>query len=156
MADWRSVRFHVPEAQLLADLAGVETDLLAVERTCERFIVERAKEQPDLELLEIACAAALVRYGRTFTSGGRAGVPAEILSALDHEQQQWHQYFKDLRDKWVAHSVNSFEDNEVAASLMPPERGPLGVTGISVRQHRVTSLAPDAIAALRLLCCAIR
>ncbi len=156
MAHWRSISFPIPEAQFLADLAGIETDLLAVERISERFIAERAKEQPDWELLEIACAAALVRYGRAFASGIRAGVPAAIIDDLEPEHQQWHQYLKDARDKWIAHSVNSFEDNEVTAWLMPPERGPLGVTSISVRQHRVTSLAPEAIAALKTISSEIR
>ena len=70
--------------------------------------------------------------------------------------QNSHQFFKDLRDKWIAHSVNAFEENEVSAWLMPPECGSLGVTSISVRQHRVTCLSLEAIQALKGLCIAVR
>ena len=58
MAEWRSVSFHVPEAQKLADLTGVESDLLSTERICDRFISESEKESPDWHLLEIICAFA--------------------------------------------------------------------------------------------------
>jgi hypothetical protein len=156
MAEWRSVSFQIPEAKLLADLAGIETDLIAVERTCDRFIAECAKELPDWEFLQIACAAVLIRYGRAFTSGIRAGLPSEVIDTLDPEHQKWHQYFKDTRDKWIAHSVNSFEENEVRAWLMPLERGPNGVTGISVLQHRVTSLGSDDITMLKTLSTEVR
>lgn len=156
MASYRSVRFHIAEAQKLADLTGVETDLLSVERFCERFLAEKEQERPDWELLEIICSAALVKYGRAFSSGVRASVPNEVVAALDVEYKARHQYFKDARDKWIAHSVNTFEENEVSAWLMPPERGPLGVTGISVRQHRVTSLSESAMTALSELASEVR
>lgn len=156
MAHWRSVSFHIPEAQALADLTGVETDLLSAENICDRFIAESEKEPCDWHLQEIICAAAIVRYGRTFPSGVRSGVATELVSKLSAEDQESHRFFKDLRDKWIAHSVNSFEENEVSAWLMPPERGPLGVTGISVRQHRVTSLNVESMRALKALCIAVR
>ena len=156
MATYRSVRYHVTEAQKLADLTGVETDLLSVVRFCERFLAEQEKELPDRELLEIICSAALVKYGRAFASGVRAALPNAVVEALGEEYQVSHQHFKDLRDKWIAHSVNSFEENEVSAWLMPPERGPLGITGISVRQQRITHLSRSAIAALCELASEIR
>ena len=156
MATWRSVRYHVSEAQRLADLTGVETDLISVERFCERFLAEHQADKPDRELLEIICAAALVKYGRAFTSGVRAAVPTTVIEELDEEYRAKHLHFKDSRDKWIAHSVNSFEENEVSAWLMPPERGPLGVTGISVRQQRVTSLSASSMTALSELAAEVR
>jgi hypothetical protein len=156
MAHWRSVSFPIPEAQALADLTGVESDLLSAEGICDRFVAESEKETRDWQLLEIICAAAIVKYGRTFPSRVRSGVATELVSKLTAEDQESHRFFKVLRDKWISHSVNSFEENEVSASLMPPERGPLGVTGISVRQHRVSSLSVESILALKALCQAVR
>lgn len=156
MAHWRSVVFQPPEAQKLADLAGIETDLLAVEEYCRRFLEEQAKEQPDWKLLEIICAAALVRYGRAFASGARSGIPSELVDELHPDVQEWHRYLKAARDKWIAHSVNTFEENQVCAWLTPPERGPIGVYGISVRQHRVATLSRDAINALAELASELR
>jgi hypothetical protein len=156
MAEWRSVLFEIPEAQRLADLTGVENDLRSAEEICDRFVAESERKPTDYGLLEVLCAAAIVRYGRTFPSGVRSGVTAELIERLDPDQQECHRYFKDLRDKWIAHSVNAFEENEVTAWLMPPERGPLGVTSISVRQHRVSSLSSEAIQALKSLCTEVR
>lgn len=156
MAHWRSVVFHPPEAQKLADLAGIETDLLAVEDYCLRFLTEHEKEGADGSLLEIICAAALVRYGRVFASGVRSGIPLELVEGLNPAAQEWHRYLKGARDKWIAHSVNTFEENQVCAWLTPPERGPIGVYGISVRQHRVATLSRDAITALAELASVLR
>jgi hypothetical protein len=156
MATWRSVSFPVREAKKLADLTGVESDLISAENICDRFVVESLKEPLDWHLLEIICAAAIIKYGRTFPSGVRSGVATKLVNKLSMEHQGSHQFFKDLRDKWIAHSVNSFEENEVTAWLMPPERGPLGVTGISVRQHRVSSLSVEDIRTLKSLCQAVR
>lgn len=149
MANWRSVTFEPPEARKLADLTGVETDLLAVEEYCSRLLDEQEKEQPDWKLLEIICAAALVRYGRAFASGVRCGVPTELVETMEPTAFEWHRYLKAARDKWIAHSVNTFEENQVCAWLTPPERGPIGVYAITVRQHRVATLGRDAITALQ-------
>lgn len=156
MANWRSVAFQPPEAQKLADLAGVETDLREVEDYCLRFLDEQQKEQPDWKLLEIICAAALIRYGRAFGSGIRSAVPPEVMEELGPHLREQHDYFQAARDKWIAHSVNTFEENQVCAWLTPPERGPIGVYGITVRQQRVTSLGHEAIAVLGSLAKEVR
>lgn len=156
MAVWRSVRFMNEESQRLADLAGVETDLLAVEALCARFLKERPNEPLDSVLLDALCSSAIVRYGRAFNSGVRMGVPSEVLRELSPESQDAHRYFKALRDKWVAHSVNTYEENEVCAWLMPLERGPPGVTGITVRQARVALLSSENMQSLRDLTGQIR
>ena len=94
MAEWRSVSFHIPESQRLADLTGVESDLLSAERICDRFISESEKESRDWHLLEIFCAAAIIRYGRTFPSGVRSGVASSLVEQLHPMHQNSHQFFK--------------------------------------------------------------
>lgn len=148
MAVWRSVVFQPPEAQRLADLAGVGHDLSQVMQYCLRFLELEKSDNPDWELLEIVCAAALIRYGRAFASGVRTGVPHEFIETLDSSELEWHNYLKAARDKWIAHSVNTFEENQVCAWLTPAERGPIGVYSVSVRQQRVATLSREAIAAL--------
>lgn len=156
MAVWRFVNFCVKEAQLLADLTGVEVDLNATEDICALLLTKTAEKQTDWTLTEALCAAALIRYGRAFGSGIRAGVPHEIIALLSDELQETHQYFKNLRDRWIAHSLNAFEENIVHAYLVPEERGPKGIASISVQHQRVITLSSEDIARLKALAAEIR
>lgn len=156
MAEFRSIAFNNPESYRLADLAGVETDLLTAERFCDRYLAESKKEKPEWELLEIICTAAIVRYGRSFNSGTRDGLSDKVLNQLLPEYRVLHERFKNLRNRWVAHSVNEFEVNEVALWLAPPGRGPMGILSVSVKQQRVTSLGFEEMQSLKNLCAAVR
>lgn len=110
-------------------------------------------------LLEALCAAALVRYGRSFGSGVRysvSGLIKNIIKALPKESQKYHEYFYALRDKWIAHSVNVFEENIVHAYLTPDEKGPRSISSISVQHQRVSTLGSDHILILKALAAEIR
>ncbi len=152
MAVWRFVDFSVERAQTLADLTGVERDLVATIEMCDRTLSEYAKPTPEMILIESLCAAAIIRYGRTFSSGVRAGVPFGVIEKLDRDSQAAHKYFKDLRDKWAAHSVNSFEENRVVAYLTPEEHGVKKVACVTVQQNRVSGLGGREINKLKELC----
>lgn len=94
----------------------------------------------------------LVRYARSFSSGIRARLPKQILQGLLPTLLDDHKWFKALRDKYVAHSVNAFEENMVVAYLAPEELGTREVQSISVQQHRLASLGLEDVHCLRLLC----
>lgn len=53
--------------------------------------------------------------------------------------------FKDLRDKWIAHSVNAFEENDVLLWLMPLERGQMEIMDATVRERRVIRLSEEGM-----------
>jgi hypothetical protein len=152
MAVWRFVNLNVKEAQLLADLTGVLNDLQATVSICDLLMNELQKSQPEWRLLDALSAAALVRYARSFTKGVRAKVPVAALSCLCPDLLKFHKWFIDLRDKYVAHSVNAFEENQVVAYLVPAERGPKGVASISVQQTRLASLGGSDIKKLKEIC----
>src|SRR5712691_10749508 len=136
MAVYRYVNLDIREAQLLSDLTGIEHDLKATVTLCNRL--EAALKdtfegrQHDLITLETFTTAALVRYARSFTSGVRARLPKQILQGLPPKLLDDHRWFKALRDKYVAHSVNAFEENMVVAYLAPEELGTREVQSISV------------------------
>jgi hypothetical protein len=94
-------------------------------------------------MVDALSSAALVRYARAFADGVRTRYPTELLESLDREQLEDHRTFLNLRDKFVAHSVNAFEMNDVVAYLVPEDRGPRNVESISVQQHRLLSLGVD-------------
>jgi hypothetical protein len=85
--------FSIPEAQRLSDLAGVDVDLEATLRICERC--DRLMDEhgtpaegdallwlDNLQALGDLMFAAVVRYGRTSNSGVRKGIPQEWLNSL--------------------------------------------------------------------------
>jgi hypothetical protein len=124
--------FAVPEAQWLADLYGIAHDLAKAQQLCARYLEEAARIKrrlrgrsrnqeaaerfvSDLFLHAELAFAAVIRYGRTFGSGVRRGVPARWISALPAELRQAHREFKKWRDDtYIAHSVSSVESVEVA------------------------------------------
>jgi hypothetical protein len=156
MAVYRYVNLDIREAQLLADLTGIEHDLKATVTLCDRL--EAALKdtfegrQHDLITLETLTTAVLVRYARSFTSGVRARLPKQILQGLPPKLLDDHRWFKALRDKYIAHSVNAFEENMVVAYLAPEELGTREVQSISVQQSRLASLGLDDVDCLRVLC----
>jgi hypothetical protein len=149
MATWSYVDFSNTSSQRLADLSGVASDLNVTQQICARLESELKRTPMDTLLIEVLSSAALVKYGRAFGSGVRMKLPAEILATFSDEQREQHDLFKALRDKWIAHSINSFEDNRVVAYLVPPERGEPGVSSISVQHTRVLSLSRSQAASLR-------
>jgi hypothetical protein len=57
-----------------------------------------------------------VKYVRCFTTGKRFGLDLSVFDDSDGARDT-HQYFKDMRDKHVVHSVNPFEDASVGVVL---------------------------------------
>ena len=156
MAVWRFVNLNIPEAQLLADLTGIENDLDAAAAICDLLLKELAEGQPSVRLIEALTASALVRFARSFKSGVRSGIPESVFEGLSPEQLADHQLFIDLRDKYIAHSVNAFEENQVVAYLVPEERGPRSVSSISVQQNRIASLGTSDANRLKALSLELR
>ncbi len=164
MAVWRCVDFSVKEAQLLADLTGIETDLKTTENICDHFLEEAhgfpSESQENIPQkmlsLEALCTAAIVRYGRSFVSGVRTELPLDVIRRLPEEFQESHRFFMDLRHKWVAHSVNAFEDNQVTVYLTLEERGPKSIASVSVKGSRVATLSAQDMLRLKKLAAAVR
>jgi hypothetical protein len=160
MATWRFTVLDFPEAQPLADLTGIEHDLRVAGSFCDAFIEEREKfngqsneTPPNPVLWEALTVAASIRYARAFAKGVRvnkwvdtivSGLPAEV--AIDHRQ------FIEFRNKYIAHSVNHFEENRVVAYLMPEERGPRDVASVSVQHERMLAFGVEDARRLKALC----
>lgn len=120
----RRFDFSIPEAQTLSDLTGVSQDLKAVLRICDRVgrvaqEIHKLMYADPIKWLEERAAisdlveAAVSRYGRTFGSGIRRGIPKEWFDESPSEMKKVHAHFKAMRHKSIAHSVNPLEDNQV-------------------------------------------
>lgn len=100
----------------------------------------------DVVILHTLYAMALVYYARVFKSGVRQSCTLDSLS-LTPEERQEHDRVIALRDKWLAHSVNPFDQVAVGiilsgfehdASVLDVERIRLRKLSISVKQAQQT------------------
>ena len=152
MPNTRTVALSLPEAKRYADLSGVLADLAEVKRLCERFLRQiESSPDPNWSDLEVLCVAAIIRYGRTLTTGVRKGIDHRMTDKLGPVDQITHKLFRDLRDKWIAHSVNPFEENQLVVWLRPRYLPGPTVIGVAIHQTRVTSLGPPDMTRLLLL-----
>ncbi|RYX80124.1 hypothetical protein EON83_29945 [bacterium] len=151
--------FSIPEAQWLADLCGVGSDLDSVIRLCKTVTTgaERLIRKPeedalgwfdDIQMVGDLAFAAVIRYGRTLTSGIRDGIPREWIEELPAELKEAHNYFKTLRDKYIAHSVNALEDNQVFVFLKPQFSDAQEPSAITVDRGRLIAPGLKEIALL--------
>ena len=152
--------FSIPEAQRLSDLSSINSDLEAVIRICNRCeitSIELHKASPSLswmeeqEVLGDLKFAAVIRYGRTIGSGVRQSIPLDWIEALPDSSREAHQYFKALRDKYVAHSVSQLEDNQVFVMLSPQFSEDQQPSHVTVDKGRLLTLGSGDIASLRTL-----
>lgn len=124
-------------ASQLADYSLIENDITDVVSACDRLLIELSNEVID----EIVCASlwtqALIRYGRCFGSSGfRKSVSVEPF--VKEEFKSIHQYFRDIRDKHIAHSVNNFENAAVGVVISAPSEDDKKVFKVGVLDYRVS------------------
>ena len=143
----RAVEVKLPEAEVLADLYGIVFDLEVAAHLCDKAIELGRPRQLDYLVVEGLVAAAVVRYCRCFPSRGRLGLRREDITELGDDNLQTHDYFKDLRDKFVAHSVNPFEETYVTATASERDGVKYPIQSVGTGQHRLV-LSPTTAEAL--------
>lgn len=140
----RAVEVKLPEAEILADLYGIEYDLSTASYLCAKSIELSRPQQRDYLMEEALVSAAVVRYGRCFSSGARLGLSRKDIEELDPADLAAHDYFKALRDKFVAHSVNPFEESFVTASASERDGVKFPIESLNPGYHRLVLSANEA------------
>ena len=97
-----------PEVIEVANWAGIRVDLEFVRDACDRLIVA---DEGDAVLRRALFDSALGAYARCFKGAGvRVGLDESDFDSMDEPNVlSLHQFFIDLRDMHVSHSVNEFE-----------------------------------------------
>jgi hypothetical protein len=95
----------------------VRYELESVVAACDRLLELIAEKSQDYLLLESISTTALIKYVRCFGTGKRIGLREDDLLGLPGDPVGVHRYFKDLRDKHIAHSVNPLEQVRVGVIL---------------------------------------
>lgn len=124
------------EAQNLADLAAIIQDFRTIMQTCSRLKNILDENSKDHILIESLWVSALIKYARCFATGKRFGLSKDIYQNLQGEPLKAHQFYIDLRNKHIAHSVNPFEQMEVGfilSSVNESEKKIVGVLTFSMR-----------------------
>lgn len=147
----KRLRFEHPVAQRFADLAGVKRDLELTIEACAFLLGRPALGSAEAIFLSRAVGAyAIVTYCRTITTGVRSGISEAQILALPPQLRRAHGEFKDLRDKFIAHSANSFEDNSVTVEIAQS-----AVSRLGTLHSRSAGFSHEQIIALRGLAIAL-
>jgi hypothetical protein len=74
-----------------------------------------------------------------------------LLESLNDDQKVQYEYFRDVRDKHIAHSVNEFENNHVKAYYIAETPGK-GIESIGSESIRAIGLSSDEINIIENIC----
>lgn len=139
MATNTYVPIYLDEAQALADYTSLEQDL----RCALRYAKELQKDFSELgDYIEPLMVAAVIKYGRAFSGGiRRVQLYKEIEVILREDLRQAHEHIIAIRDKYVAHSVNSYEANQPIARYWVERVKEEGITSIECQHERILCLS---------------
>ncbi len=157
MALHRFVNVDLSEAKRLADLYGIEYDLRACSEYCDYYLAEFEKlGQPgsDHKHLESFSISAFVKYARCFKGGVRVSTEKELTAAVPDEFKEIHELILDIRDKYIAHSINDLENHEVRVWLNPEERGKK-INNVNIGSDYLAGPEPDIFLKMKTLVAAL-
>lgn len=149
------VEVNFPKARKWADIVSLTFDIDSAIRICERLIRELEINKNDRVIIESLWTTALIKYARCFSSGKRFGLTIELFNGLKGDPVGTHNYYIEMRNKHLAHSVNPFEQVKIALILADPklERKINGT--VSFSQWHI-SAKRDGVETLKNLCLVLR
>jgi hypothetical protein len=134
------IEFRLEEAQILADYTGIAFDLLTAREFATTILEENRKPMPNYSLSDPFMVATIIRYARAFAGGVRLKL-YDAVSILTDQQRSKHDHFIHVRDKYIAHSVNAFEESEPVARYWVETVQEEGVTSIECNHRRIVGLS---------------
>ena len=139
------------EAKRTADLTSYFQDLAFTIKALDRLQQLIDNDNNDDEILTGSLwIAALISYARCFSTGKRFGLSEQLFKEFGGGVET-HQFYINLRNKHIAHSVNPFEQVVVGLVLSPPSSADRKVEGISVLAQKLLHVNSDGIQTLRRL-----
>lgn len=104
----RVVRMDTPTTRRQRDLVGAMFDMKRVAELCKEYVaaIENEASQIGRDALWMT---AIVLYARCFNKGVRQPLETTVLDSIPGQAREAHEHFIDLRDKFIAHSVNVYE-----------------------------------------------
>jgi len=141
MATNSFIEFRLAEAQVLADYTSIDFDLRTARDFATAILEEIQKPAPNWSLSDPFMVATIIRYARAFSMGVRLKLHEEAASVLTDQQRANHNHFMHVRDKYIAHSVNAFEESEPVARYWVETVQQEGITAIECNHRRIVGLS---------------
>ena len=142
MAIYKYIHVQREEAKRLSDLSGIEYDFETTIQLSKRLLMLfEANNYSNMELIDALTTAILVRYSRPFSTGVRKALKVEDIVSLSQAEKRMHDWLIQTRNKHIAHSVNTFEENQVCGYYNSDKLHEYGITSISVQNSRLTPLS---------------
>jgi len=143
MATNTFAEISLPEARLLADLTGISYDLKRARDFATRLKSALVIRSPEASLVEPLTIASIVQYCRPFASGRRQNLNDRVLAVFSADQRSRHDWIRDVRDKHIAHSVNTFEESRPIARYWIERVEKEGIASIECNHHRVVGISTN-------------
>ena len=135
----RKVKFQ--EAKESEDYHGIYRDLefvVSVTRQLRAALLQQGDTSGDAPsptsaadyVLRSLWIAALVTYARCFHEGKRRWLNESVFEGQTEDILTYHRYFRDTRDKHVAHSVNPFEIHATGINVVDRDGDDPRVDGV--------------------------
>lgn len=144
------------ESRNLADLGSILQDLTFTIETCKRLMQLLKDDSKDVVLVASLWTAALIHYIRSFASGKRYDLSEDIFQDLPGDAIEVHKFYKNLRDKHIAHSVSPYEQVEVGLILSPKDSGEKKVMGVATLSMRHICTTAEGVEQLGRLATVLR
>ena len=142
-----------PRVRRFADAQAVEQDLAYAVDALSALLDDGQIPGGSL-IARSLLVAALVVYARCFNTGMRKRYSLDVgrIEAMDAGAASYHRWLLDVRHKYIAHSVNAYEQAVPGLALSPPESGVREVMGCSLLRSELVGLArPDVEQAIRFV-----
>lgn len=149
MTENRTFHLEHPIAQRLADLAGISNDLRLVVRSADLCLSTPTVGSEAAIIGSKGIASfALITYFRTLGTGVRSGISIDQVRKLPPNLLVTHNRLKEVRDGYVAHSLNSLERNVVEVTIA---NDGIGIESLGTSHSRPGTFSSDDMLALKTL-----
>jgi hypothetical protein len=85
--------------------------------------------------------AMIIRYARSFGRDVRKSKLPKLADILTKEQIAWHEFFITLRNKYIAHSDNAYEESQLVARFWDHKVQTEGINEVGCIHTRVSGLS---------------
>ncbi len=142
----RVVHLDTPESRKFADAQSVEQDLAYAVDALSALLDDGQIPGGSL-IARSLLVAALVAYARCFTTGVRRRYSLDVqrIEAMDAGAAAYHRWLLAVRNKYIAHSVNAYEQGIPGLLLSPPESGVRMILGCSFLRSEFVGLAKQDV-----------
>lgn len=148
----RTVVVTTQSTKELRDLASLSRDFELAEAYLDHYLAGDIEgDEEYASPLDAMWMTAVIFYARAFSNGVRHAAKPELVDVTSDEETM-HKYVLDVRNKYIAHSVNGFENVDVVAFLTASSFAKPAITGIGHIHNALSRMERPSAEAFRQLC----